>query len=267
MEKVFEWRKSSISYVEFGTGPELLIAFHGFRQESSIFLQFQETLSEKYRVIAVDLPHRGDTIWREENELSVNDLRDLMAVFLNSLGHEGSIHLMAYSLGGHYALGLTIVKPELVKRIYLIAADGVGSKKFMRFITHNFLGKLLYRSFLYFPYPIFALLWLMKISKAMKPHVAKFFRNSIRTFELRKGLFPIWESAARMNFTPEQAASALSTYKIELRMLYGRFDNVISHRDAKTFASMVPDSELVVIDQGHDLVRSANQRYIAKLAD
>jgi len=267
VEKVFEWRKSSISYVEFGTGPELLIAFHGFRQESSIFLQFQETLSVKYRVIAVDLPHQGDTIWREENELSVDDLRDLMSAFLRSLGHDGSVHLMAYSLGGHYALGLTIVQPELVKRIYLISADGVGSKKFMRFITHHFLGKLLYRSFVYFPYPIFALLWISKITRAMKPHVAKFFRNSIRTFELRKGLFPIWESAARMNFTPEEAAAAVRSHGVELRMLYGRYDNVISHRDAQTFAHMVPGSELVVVDQGHDLVRSANQKYIAKLAD
>lgn len=266
MEKVFEWRKSSISYVEFGTGSELLIAFHGFRQEAEIFLQFQEALREKYRVVAVDLPHQGETIWREERELSVDDLRNLISAFLKALGHEGKVSLMAYSLGGHYALGLTIVNPELVKRIYLIGADGVGSKRFMRFITHNILGNWLYRAFVHFPYPIFALLWIMRSTRLMKPHGARFFKSSISTIELRKGLFLIWESAARMNFNRREAADAIRTYKVELKMLYGRFDNVISHRDAKRFARMVPGSDLMVVDQGHDLIRSKNQRCIAKLA-
>ena len=45
----------------FGTGPELLIALHGFGDRARMFAVLEPALADRYRVVAVDWPFHGQT--------------------------------------------------------------------------------------------------------------------------------------------------------------------------------------------------------------
>ncbi|MER2171883.1 MAG: alpha/beta fold hydrolase, partial [Psychrobacillus psychrodurans] len=77
---------TNIAYKEEGTG-EVLLLIHGFCGSSGYWGEVIPMLSEKYRVIAIDLPGHGES----KGLYSVNDIEHYALVlkdFLEELGIE-----------------------------------------------------------------------------------------------------------------------------------------------------------------------------------
>ena len=117
MEKVFAWRNSRINYIEFGEGTETLICFHGYGQDCIVFNVFEQSLGQRYRLVSVDLPFQGKTIWGEKEKLTPELLADLMSRFLLYVKASETISLLGYSIGGNYALGFAVAFKEKVNKI------------------------------------------------------------------------------------------------------------------------------------------------------
>jgi pimeloyl-ACP methyl ester carboxylesterase len=267
VEKVFKWRRSEISYVEFGQGPQLMIAFHGYGQDAKVYCEFESALSEKYTVVAVDLPHQGKTVWNEKTELEASELAELIRDFLTHLGHSGNVSLMAYSLGGNYATGFFMNNPTKIDELWLIAADGLGPKKLFRLLTRTMLGRLFFRGFVHFPQPILFGLWLLKELKVYEKHVYQFFYNNISSKDRREELYKRWISASRLNVPRPKLISALNNSSVKLKMLFGIHDKVIPVAFAKYYFRKVSGSKLVLLEQGHQLIRQSNAEALKTLLD
>src|SRR5256886_4104573 len=83
-----------------------------------------EPLAANHRVVAIDLPGFGHTdkpVLEYTIELFVKAVRDVMA----SEGLERAA-VMGVSMGGRVALGLALESPDLVERLVLVDALGVG---------------------------------------------------------------------------------------------------------------------------------------------
>ncbi|MDQ3190338.1 MAG: alpha/beta hydrolase [Bacteroidota bacterium] len=130
MIKTLTFKNAPVRVYDRGKG-RALVFLHGFLESSEIWEEFAEKLSEKYRVICIDLPGHGKTAC-----LGYVHSMDLMAecvqTVLKQLKIKKSI-LIGHSLGGYVAMAFAELFPDNVKGLCLFhssaAADNEVKKK------------------------------------------------------------------------------------------------------------------------------------------
>jgi pimeloyl-ACP methyl ester carboxylesterase len=117
----------NVAYLCGGSGPPLVLV-HGLGSSSGVEFYYNlEPLAAHHRVYAVDLPGFGRSdkpVLEYTIELFVRVVHDLM---LSERLDRAA--LMGVSMGGRVALGLALEYPELVERLVLVDALGVGAPR------------------------------------------------------------------------------------------------------------------------------------------
>ncbi|MFT5511799.1 MAG: pimeloyl-ACP methyl ester carboxylesterase [Bacteroidia bacterium] len=265
MEKVFQWRNSHINYVEFGSGLETLICFHGYDQNCTVFDILEPSLGSKYRLVSVDLPFQGKTIWGEEEKLNTELLGDLMSRFLNHVNASERISLLGYSIGGNYALGFGVAFKERINDLWLIAADGLKRKPAFNFITKTSLGRAFFKRFVLYPGWFFSTVRFIKRLGLMNPKTLKFYKSTINTQSKRQELYNRWSSTARISPGVKKTIAEMRDSNIHTYLIYGKSDSVISYKSAQRYRDLVPNTKLKLVNSGHRLLVPATNEVIESM--
>jgi pimeloyl-ACP methyl ester carboxylesterase len=107
-------------YYEIRGSGEPLILLHGGVVGITMFGQNLDLLSQKRKVIAIELQGHGHTA-DIDRPLSYEAMADDVAGLLKYLGI-GKADVMGYSLGGEVALQVVIRHPELVRKLVVVSA-------------------------------------------------------------------------------------------------------------------------------------------------
>lgn len=102
-------------YLDEGRG-EALVLLHSGGMAHHEFREHAGALSERFRVLAPDLPGHGRTPLA--GELTVERMADSVAAMLDDAGLD-SAHVLGSSMGGAVALWTAIHRPALVDRLVL----------------------------------------------------------------------------------------------------------------------------------------------------
>ena len=103
MKKIFKADNYSISYLEKGEGPAIVL-LHGFGEDGSIFNQQLDVLTKNYHVIIPDIPGTGDSeINHNEVEADMDMLADCIKSLLDYLKINKMV-LLGHSMGGYITL-------------------------------------------------------------------------------------------------------------------------------------------------------------------
>jgi len=116
--EVVRTRSARLSTLQAGSGPPL-IAIHGLGGTKGSFLPTVAELSERFRVIAVDLPGFGDSDKPVGARYDADFFASAMVDLLDALELERA-HVTGNSLGGRVALELGLAHPERVDRLVLL---------------------------------------------------------------------------------------------------------------------------------------------------
>lgn len=106
-----------IAYRKIGSGDPLVL-IHGFPENSTLWQQIWPELSERFTIIAPDLPGSGETVYNG-GALSV----EVMALTVQRvLEHEGieEAVIAGHSMGGYAALAFADFFPEMTKGLSLV---------------------------------------------------------------------------------------------------------------------------------------------------
>jgi pimeloyl-ACP methyl ester carboxylesterase len=112
-------RRARLSTIEAGVGQPVL-AIHGLGGTKGSFLPTLAALSDRFRVIAVDLPGFGDSDKPIGASYDPRFFADAMVDLLDALELD-RVELIGNSLGGRVALELALQSPERVGRLALLA--------------------------------------------------------------------------------------------------------------------------------------------------
>jgi pimeloyl-ACP methyl ester carboxylesterase len=111
-----------IYYEDTGKGVPLLL-LHGFFGTCSQWKGFVPEFSKAYRVIAVDLPGHGRSDYMDTTDVYSHKMAtEYLIAFLDAL-HIDSVYVMGTSTGGVLCLYMATLKPELTKKIIVIAGQ------------------------------------------------------------------------------------------------------------------------------------------------
>src|SRR5260370_39534468 len=128
----FESRKVTIDgvnihYVCGGSGPPLVLV-HGLGSSAAVEFYYNlEPLAAHHRVLAIDLPGFGKSD-KPMLQYTIQLFVKAVLALMKSEGLERAA-VMGVSMGGRVALGLALESPELVERLVLVDALGVGSPR------------------------------------------------------------------------------------------------------------------------------------------
>lgn len=108
MKEFFKYNGRKVSYSDQGRG-DAVVLLHGYLETSEVWSSFATKLSDKFRVIAVDLPGHGDSdMFNETHPM------EFMAEMINDLTGSLNIErffLVGHSLGGYVALAFAEMFP------------------------------------------------------------------------------------------------------------------------------------------------------------
>jgi pyruvate dehydrogenase E2 component (dihydrolipoamide acetyltransferase) len=122
---VAEVGNRTITAAASGLGSETVLAIHGFGGDKGNWAFVSDSLAERFRVVAIDLPGHGSSS-KDVGDGSLSALVDVVLGFLDETGTERA-HLLGHSLGGAVALALAASAPERCRSLTLVAPAGLGS--------------------------------------------------------------------------------------------------------------------------------------------
>ncbi len=247
-----EMPSGKIHCLTFGSGPELLIALHGFSDRARMFAVLEPALSENYTVVAVDWPLHGQTHWKP-NTFSKQDLLDIIRRILANNGKE-RFSLMGFSFGARLAQALL---PDLVhqlNKLYLLSPDGVKTKGMsMAAHTPMWVRRLLYR-ILQKPDWFISLLNVGRKIGVAPPMIHHFLTNNLNRPERFRRTFGCWLAMNSFYLRRHTIQRILKESNLRTDVYIGLSDPMLRQATLKKLYEGLPAVRVFWLDEGHRLI-------------
>ncbi len=255
----FKFQDSQISYYRYGSGPGVVICFHGYGENGSLFSFFEDPVGKQYSFYAIDLPFHGLSSWSNALPFTESDLSDIVLEILQRHCHssESQLTLMGFSLGGRVALSYYQTNPVVVKKMILLAPDGLKRNFWYALATQTRPGNRLFAYSMKKPAWFFALLKGLNKMGLVNASIFKFVNYYIGNENARRSLYQRWTGLRKLK--PDIAAikALIRQHQTPVRLVYGRYDRIIIPARGEKFRKGIEQHCTIrVINSGHQVVHA-----------
>lgn len=265
----YKHKDIALEYCEFGSGEELMFAFHGFNRDFDDFRIFTSSLGTKYRIISFNLFYHGKTQHPETKNYAFTkeELGELIKTVLNEKGKD-RFSLLAYSLGGKIALSCIELFPAKVKDVFLLAPDGIKINFWYKLMSHFWLGQKLFFYFLNHTDKLLKILYFLKDKGIINERLLNFAVYYLSSKERRTKVYNVWIIFRKLVPDIKFIQKSINKYKINLHMFFGKYDVVIPPEIGTSFFRNLPNkSGLHILDTGHNLINERMNTYLKKIVN
>ena len=221
---------SKLAYRVWGETSELTyLAFHGFGQNLMAFEALAKATSNK-QFISVDLFYHGKSIWGKDKYITSNNWKP----FIDRLIIENnvkSIAIIGFSLGARLAVATTVLYPNRVKELCLIAPDGIIQSPWFKLATSTVLMRGVFRLLMKHPWPLFGMVSILLQIRLIHPNLAKFTESQLNNVETRQQLYLAWVGFRKIKFSPKQIKTIVATQNIFLKLIISKNDMVVPYNE------------------------------------
>ncbi len=253
MESRFHvYQEHQVHSIRFGTGPELLIAFHGFADRARIFAPLTEALGRHYMVVAFDLPFHGQTLWAS-NTFTQADMVGIVQMYMQEAEVE-RVSLLGYSFGARIVQALMPDLASKTDRLILLAPDGIATKGMRAAIyTPMWVRRLCFHI-------IRGSGWFMQIVTALKkmrlvsPMIWLFLDKNLSSPERYQRTFGMWFALDHFWLRRRLLNALINQYRVSVHIFFGKRDVFIKYQEVKKLAQKVPGIQLHLLDAGHRII-------------
>ena len=255
---------NKINYLQFGTGPNLLIAIPGYGDRVILFERLKESLSLRYTVYVLQLPQHGESNWAD-NSFSRNDFAAAIQQ-IKAKEQKEKVTLMGYSFGARVVCSLLESIYPFVKEIYLLAPDGFNQQYIRRATFLPVSMRQLIQAMLRNP------AWYLALAKGLnkigllKSYSLHFVERHMATEKRRKRLFLFWNSMDDFTYNEQKVGALLEENKIPTTLILGRMDRVIPTERWKEWGEQLKMVDVCFLEGGHRVVGEALDGLLTKKA-
>ena len=234
-------------YLDGGpTDAPVVLLLHGFGADKDNWTRFSKKLTDRYRVIAPDLPGFGETARRLERDYSVSAQSDWLHDFAAALKLD-RFHLGGNSMGGHTAAFYAYRYPSQIESLLLIDNAGITSPNAseMQLALERGENPLLASS----PEDFDRLLGFVSYKQPFVPWPAKgvLAQRSFENSAFNRRVFDSYENARAVSLEP-----ILADIKQPVLIIWGEFDRVLDVSSIDVMRPLLPQAKIVIMqDTGH----------------
>jgi pimeloyl-ACP methyl ester carboxylesterase len=239
----------------WGDGPQVMLALHGYGNDANLFLPFASCLPANYTLLAIDLPHHGQSAWPANLPLTLSHLEAL----INNLQLKykvSTLTIMGYSIGGRVALYLAQHFPSIITKLVLLAPDGLVFNPLYYFVTRNYVGKALFSNFLKHTKRYTPIVNLFRHLHIISEARYKFGMQYLLTPESRNFLLQVWPAMSLLIPDHKMLRAIIKSYNLPIHIFSGKYDKVIPLSSVKEFRRHLPSVHIHIVDKGHRLLDS-----------
>jgi pimeloyl-ACP methyl ester carboxylesterase len=267
----FENDFARLHYYEYGSGADILIAFHGFGMRGNQFSKLENALGTKYKIYSFDLFFHGETQLKNDavdtirKGLQAQQIADTVTAFLTSIGKKNSsFSLLSYSIGAKLALAVLQKIPHKIKNSYFIAADGFETNTVLKICSSKHINNWLLK-LVYYPKPLIYIL-----NKLYTYHYIDDALHRILTFEFSTQAYRMISYKtityySRLKFNKNKLAQLINENNIQTHFLFGKYDKLFPASIAQKFAKLLKHPNVHVFNKNHDLINEELNEYLKHL--
>ena len=261
------YKSSVVCYQTGGTGKKTLCCFHGYGESSESFAFLENFLQDEFTLLCPDLPFHGKTEWKEGIHFTPGELTMIITEILQQFPEqEEKIYLLGYSLGGRVALSLLETMPKKIKKIVLLAADGLHTNRWYRLATQSGMGNALFRQTMKNPGWLLGLLRTGRRIKLVKQGMYKLSMFYLVDKKVRDDLYLRWTALSPFKISPGKIKSCIVEYSVFLHLVYGEYDKIISYNTGEKFRTGIEQyCDLLILPCGHQVLHEKNLETIIEL--
>jgi pimeloyl-ACP methyl ester carboxylesterase len=256
-----------VHFHEYGTGPKPLLAFHGYGMTGKQFHVLEKSLLTKYHVYGFDHFFHGESMldgWTDK-QIRAGMTKQMLHGYLQQwfkIYGEQRISLLGYSLGANLAVTLIEEYAHLIDDLILMAPDGLATRTGFHVLTHNVLGKPLFRLATKSTWLAPFLLKTVKAVGVIDESLYQIAYNEIDTPKKRLDTYYTLNLIKLLNPDVEKVAALINRYKIKCTLVFGTDDHLFPISVAKNFIAKVDNPEIHEVKMGHWLVTKALDEYL-----
>ncbi|TAF67508.1 MAG: alpha/beta hydrolase [Cytophagales bacterium] len=253
--------QSKLSYQKYGEGAEIWLCFHGFGQDHSFIMPLVHSLQKACTFYSFDMFFHGQSHWEEASEaISSVFWQQCLEVFFLQESSINTFSVLGYSLGGKFALATLLAQPQRVKKMVLVASEGIEEHRVYKIATRNSWGRFFFKKFTHqahSPIP-----WLLDGAQKMRLIPTKthhFIQQQWQSPENRKKLYRTWQLTRGLFFQPIVVAELLCKYQIVTHFVIGNHDTVVPFARVRALYKLLPDALkiLTFVDaKHHQIIRN-----------
>lgn len=258
------YKNSQISYYRFGTGPNPVVCFHGYGEDGTLYGFLEKYTGADYTFFSIDLPFHGKTQWKEGLLFTHGDLLQIISgiieqknikPFLTPGDTNLKFSVLGFSLGGRIALSLYQAQPGNIKKIILLAPDGLKVNFWYWFATQTRMGDSVFAFSMKKPGWFLGFLKLANTLGLVNASVFKFVNYYIGNKDARQLLYQRWTTLRKLKPNLIRIKAFVRQYKTPTRLLYGKYDRIILPLRGEEFQKGIEEfCTLTIIDSGHQVV-------------
>jgi pimeloyl-ACP methyl ester carboxylesterase len=265
INRYLTYKNSQISYYLYGSGPRLVVCFHGYGENGSLYQFLAQNAGNEYSFYAIDLPFHGHTKWDEGLNFTHTDLQEIIHAVLLENNHQ--LHpdsyrdeqlrltLLGFSLGGRMVLSLYQAWPEAVQKLILLAPDGLKVNFWYWLATRTWVGNRIFSFTMKYPAWFHYFLRAMNKFGLVNASVFKFVNYYIGDKEARLLLYQRWTSLRRLKPNLSRIKSCVRRNKTRVHLIYGQHDRIILPVRGEHFRNGIEEyCTLQVIASGHQIL-------------
>lgn len=250
-ETFIHYRKNMLHYVKAGTGKQPLLVFHGFGQDHTLYVPLVKALSKKYTLYIVDLFFHGKSEWNEEEQPLEKAAWLAMMQVLFQEQQINSFSILAYSMGGKFALATIEGFPEKVKEVFLLAPDGIKTSFWYSLATYPELFRKFFKSMIFHPERFSMIANKLHEFNLVDKGLIRFADYQMNTEAKRKRVYYSWVVFRRLTFNLKKIARLVNRHNTRLTVVVGKYDKVIRPENMHGLLKHVRNHRLEILESGH----------------
>ncbi len=240
---------------------ETIICLHGFLSSSFSYRRLIPLLIKQYNVVCIDWPPFGKSGRAKGFFYSIQNLALTIIQLFEKLALK-NITIVGHSMGGQVALNIAHLRPDLAKKIILLASSGY-LKKFKR--------ALVLSSYL----PFFHLFVKRHLKQSgLKQNLQRVvYNHSIIDQEMENGYLEpflqanIFHALTRMirNWEGDLPVEVLRKIDTPILLIWGKYDKVVPLHIGQQLHKDLNNSRLEVLDNTGHLVPEEKPKLVMEL--
>jgi pimeloyl-ACP methyl ester carboxylesterase len=249
--KYIDYLNSQLFYTKSGTGKKVLLLFHGFGQDHRAFQSWVEVLKDEYTLYAFDLFFHGQSTWASREAVEKKDWKEIIDQFLQK-ENITEFEVAGFSMGGKFAMATLEAFHEKIKKLTLLAPDGIKTSFWYSLATYPIAIRALFKSMILHPNRLYRITKALRTLGLIDKGLLRFAESQMDTEEKRKRVYFSWVYFRHLKFDLHKIASLLNERQIPFTLIVGQHDKVIQAKNMDGFLKKIKSKRFEVIEAGHN---------------
>ncbi|MBK9319560.1 MAG: alpha/beta hydrolase [Bacteroidetes bacterium] len=261
----YQFLKSSeftLPYREYGHGPELLIAFHGFGRSGEDFQPLEIFLKDRYTIIAFDFFYHGPHAQESRKKMPVFTPRHMAEMIEKLLWERKKVRcsLIGYSQGGRIILGLVHQLPHRIYELFILAPDGMKKNRMRSFVGRTYAGRMIGRYVVKNPGLLFTFIRFFRRIGLINSKVEQFYLLNTHSEKDRYRIYHTWLALCKYMPNIALVHHYFASRPIRVEFLFGKYDTIIPLQSGIRFTKkMSGNINIHILECGHDILQQKKE--------